>query len=317
LREQKAGWNPDRQIKLKEIFVKSVLNKKKRRDDWFLDDYTLNPYEGCSFNCQYCYIRGSKYGENMADSLSVKINAVEVLDRQLAFRVKKGQYGIIALASATDPYIRSEEKYLITQGFLNIILKHRFPVLMITKSELILRDVDILKAINSTAIHANDLAGKLPGAIISFSLSTLDEEISNTLEPGAPPPINRLRTMQKFKDAGFTVGVNLIPTLPFITDSSAELEKIIRTAKEFGADYILIGGLTLFGNGPADSKTLYRKFLERRFPHLISDYKRLYRIFYSPPKEYTADLAMRAAEICEKYRIRRTILATDKFSRSE
>jgi DNA repair photolyase len=154
---------------MREILVKSILNKKKKRDSWFLDDYTLNPYEGCSFNCQYCYIRGSKYGENLADHLSVKINGAEVLDRQLAFRVKKEQRGIIALASATDPYIQAEEKYRITESFLKVILKHRFPLLMITKSELILRDLGILSEIDRHAIHAADLTGKLNrGVILSF-----------------------------------------------------------------------------------------------------------------------------------------------------
>ena len=72
----------------REIEVKSVLNKKKKRDDWFLDDYTFNPYSSCSFNCLYCYIRGSKYGSNLESSLSVKINAIELLDKQLANRAK-------------------------------------------------------------------------------------------------------------------------------------------------------------------------------------------------------------------------------------
>jgi len=158
---------------MREIFVKSVLNKRKKRGDWFLDDYTLNPYEGCSFNCQYCYIRGSKYGENMEEQLSVKINAPEVLDRQLALRAKKGQYGIIALASATDPYLQAEEKYRMTEGLLKVILKHRFPVLIITKSQMVLRDLDLLREIDSAAIHAPDLQGRLSrGVIISFSVST-------------------------------------------------------------------------------------------------------------------------------------------------
>src|SRR5688572_14358978 len=155
---------------IKEITVKSILNKKKKRDSWFLDDYTLNPYEGCSFNCQYCYIRGSKYGENMAESLAVKVNGAEVLDRQLAFRVKKNQFGIIALASATDPYIKAEASYRITESFLKIILRHRFPLLVITKSELILRDLDLLKAIDKNAIHAPDLQEKISrGVILTFS----------------------------------------------------------------------------------------------------------------------------------------------------
>lgn len=294
----------------REITVKSILNKKKKRDAWFLDDYTLNPYEGCSFNCQYCYVRGSKYGENMEDTLAVKINGREVLDRQLAFRVKKDQYGIIALASATDPYIRLEEKLRMTEGFLKLILKHRFPVLMITKSTLILRDLELLKAIDRTAVHAPDLAGKLKcGAILSFSMSTLDEKIASVLEPGAPGPMKRLDTMRKCKEAGFLVGVNCIPTLPFISDTDDHLEQMVHAAKEHGADYILIGGLTLFGDQPADSKTLYYKFLERNYPHLLPEYKKLYRTFFSPPENYLRTLEERAERICKKYQIRRSILA--------
>jgi len=294
---------------VKEITVKSVLNRKKKRDSWFLDDYTLNPYEGCSFNCQYCYIRGSKYGENMEEKLSVKINGPEVLDKQLAFRVKKEQQGMIALASATDPYIAAEEKYCITAQFLKIIHKHRFPVLMITKSEMIMRDLDILKQIHRDAVHAPELRGKIPGAVISFSLSTLSDDISATLEPGAPLPMKRLQTMKLLKDAGFFVGVNCIPVLPFISDTEEQLDRLVCAAKDHDADYILIGGLTLFGNQPADSKVLYYKFLERKFPHLIPDYKRLYRIFFYPPKSYQQELERKADAICKKYNIRRSILA--------
>src|ERR1700754_3032787 len=96
---------------MKEIIVKSVLNKKKKRDSWFLDDYTLNPYQGCSFNCLYCYIRGSKYGVNMEEKVTIKKNALPLLDKQLAFRVKKNQYGIIAVASAIDPYMHVDDTH--------------------------------------------------------------------------------------------------------------------------------------------------------------------------------------------------------------
>jgi DNA repair photolyase len=297
---------------MREIIIKSVLNKKKHRDSWFLDDFTLNPYEGCSFNCQYCYIRGSKYGENMEEGLSVKINGPEVLDRQLAFRVKKNQYGIIALASATDPYIPAEEKYRITESYLKLILKHRFPVLVITKSKLILRDLDLLKEIDRQAIHASDLPGKLTrGAIISFSISTLDNDIASALEPGAPLPMERLKTMRQCKEAGLRVGVNAIPLLPYISDTHEQMDELVRVAKDYGADYILIGGLTLFGDQPADSKILYYKFLERKFPDLVERYESLYRIFFSPPKSYLAALDKRAEEICDKYQLRRTILEAE------
>lgn len=294
---------------MREIVVKSVLNKKKKRDEWFLDEYTLNPYEGCSFNCQYCYIRGSKYGANMSDSLSVKINGAEILDRQLSFRARKGQYGIIALASGTDPYIGAEIKYRVTRSFLEKILIHRFPLLIITKSDMILRDLDLLHGIDSNAIHAPDLRDRIDrGVVISFSLSTLDETIATTLEPGAPLPRVRLETMRKCKEAGFLVGVNCIPALPFISDTEESLEAMVTAAKQYGADYILIGGLTLFGNGPADSKTLYFKFLERMYPELIPRYQRLYGSFFMPPRNFLKSLESRSEAICRKHGMRRRIL---------
>jgi DNA repair photolyase len=245
----------------------------------------------------------------MAETLAVKINGAEVLDRQLAFRGKKTQYGIIALASATDPYIRAEEKYRMTESFLKIIQKHRFPLLMITKSELILRDLDILEEIDRNAIHAADLSGRLNrGVIISFSFSALDPVTATTLEPGAPLPQVRLETMKKCKEAGFLVGMNCIPTLPFISDSMEELEKMFIAAKDYGADYILIGGLTLFGSLPADSKTLYYKFLQRKFPHLVNEYKKLYSTFFYPPQSYQNSLYEKTEILSHRYAIRRSIL---------
>src|ERR1700741_5560641 len=97
------------------IQAKTIINKTRRRDPWFLDDYTINPYSGCSFNCLYCYIRGSKYGFNMEEKLSIKANAVELLDKQLSLRAKKGEYGIIVLSSATDPYLQFEKEERITR----------------------------------------------------------------------------------------------------------------------------------------------------------------------------------------------------------
>lgn len=257
-----------------EIQVKSILNKHKKRDDWFLDDYSVNPYSGCSFNCIYCYIRGSKYGENMAKTLSVKINAPELLEKQLSRRAKKGEYGIITLSSSTEPYMPIEEKLKLTRRLLEIILKYKFPVEIATKSELVLRDLDLLKEIDKNAILPDDLKPDLKhGAIISFSISTLDEKLAKTLEPGAPKPIERLETMRKCKEEVFFTGVCFIPVLPFLSDSDEQLEETIRTVKEYEADFIFAGGLTLFGNGPTDCKTLYYKFLEKHYPELVPKYK--------------------------------------------
>lgn len=131
-----------------EIEVKTILNKTKKRDPFFLDDYTVNPYSGCSFNCRYCYIRGSKYGENLEMKTSVKINAPQLLEKQLRLKAQKGQYGIIVLASATDPYLHFEEELEITRKLLKIISFYRFPVHIITKSPLVERDFDLLEEID-------------------------------------------------------------------------------------------------------------------------------------------------------------------------
>jgi len=143
--------------------------------------------------------------------------------------------------------------------------------------------------------------------VISFSLSTLDEKLAATLEPGAPSPRVRLETMKKCKDAGFLVGINAIPSLPYISDSAGQLEEMVAKVKSYGADYILIGGLTLYGSGQADSKTLYYKFLERTFPGKIKDYQTLYRDFFMPSKTYLRQLDERAEGLCRKYDIPRKI----------
>ena len=294
----------------REIIVKSVLNKKKKRDSWFLDEYTLNPYEGCAFNCQYCYIRGSKYGLNMEDGMAVKINTLEILDRQLSLRARKEQFGIIALASATDPYMRIEEQLRLTEGCLMLIYKHRFPVLMITKSPLILRDLALLKDIDQVAIHARDIASSVAhGAIVSFSFSTIDDTIAAKLEPGAPTPDERRNAIRKVKDAGLYVGVNLMPVLPLIHDSTEALEQMISAFKEAGADYVLTGSLTLFGNGLADSYTLYMKFLQRNFPDVLASYARLYNGYFMPSRAYQKDLSARASHLIAKYGLKEKITA--------
>ena len=144
--------------------VKSVLNKHKQRDSWFLDDYSVNPYEGCSCNCLYCYIRGSKYGTNMEDKLAVKTNALEILEKQLQNRQKKNQYGIVAVGSATDAYLHHELNQNMTRGMLQLLLKYRFPVFISTKSLLIKRDTAILKQIDNTAILPAELVNTLKRA---------------------------------------------------------------------------------------------------------------------------------------------------------
>ena len=289
--------------------VKSVLNKLKQRDSWFLVDYSVNPYEGCSCNCLYCYIRGSKYGENMEDGLAVKINALKILEKQLQARARKDKYGIIAVGSATDAYMPHEADFGMTERILKLLLKYRFPVFISTKRTLITRDLELLKQIDTQAILPWDLKethGR--GVILAVSVSSLNTTITNMLEPGAVPPVLRFQLVEQLKQQGFLVGVNAIPVLPFISDSEDELEKIISAAHQHGADFILVGSLTLFGNSTASSKTLYYKFLQRHNPDLIKAYDKLYAGNHFPSKKYLDELQFRVSKLCNKYNIRNSIL---------
>ena len=291
------------------ILVRSVLNKHKKRDEWFLDDYSVNPYSGCSFNCIYCYIRGSKYGENMAKTLSAKINAPEVLEKELERREKNKEYGIIAISTSTEPYQKIEGKLKLTRKILEVILKFRFPVHILTKSPLVLRDIDLLKEIDKNAILPTDLKNELRnGAIVNFSISTLDENLARIVEPGAPKPSERLEAMQKIREEGILAGISYVPVLPFLSDSEEDLSEMIKNAKDYGASFVFVGSLTLFGNGAADSKTLYFKFLEKYYPELLPKYESLYKHSFAPSKEYEKRLKEKSKRLCEKYGIKNKIV---------
>ncbi len=288
----------------KEIIVKSILNKTKKRDAWFLDDYTVNLYSSCSFNCLYCYIRGSKYGTNLAASLSVKTNAIELLDKQLGNRSKKGQYGIIVLSSATDPYLQIEKDYELTRQALQVILKHRFPVHVITKSALIKRDLDLLKEIDKVAILPKDLKTSLGrGCIITFSFSTLDDDVASIFEPGATRPSDRLDAMKVAIDQGFLTGVSMMPMLPFISDTTEHLNLLFSTFKECGASYVMPATITLFGNGKADSKTLVLNAIQKHFPHLEQRYTKYFSNSHELPAYYRDAFYKKMKELSEVYGI--------------
>ena len=293
----------------REIEVKSVLNKTKKRDSWFLDDYTLNLYSSCSFNCLYCYIRGSKYGTNLEDSLSIKTNAIEILDRQLFNRAKKNQYGIIVLSSATDPYLQIEKKYALTREALKIIAKYKFPVHIITKSDLIERDFDLLRQIDKTAILPNDLKERLNnrGTIVSFSFSTLDDKVAKIFEKGATKPTERLEALNKTVAENFHTGVSLMPLLPFISDTTEHLDLLFSTFQESKVNYILPATITLFGNGSADSKTLMINAIKKHYPELENKYLNYFKNGSQMPTYYKKAFANKIKELSIEYGIKNKI----------
>ncbi|MFK8036960.1 MAG: radical SAM protein [Crocinitomicaceae bacterium] len=296
----------------KEIEVKSVLNKTKKRDSWFLDDYTLNLYSSCGFNCLYCYIRGSKYGTNLEDSLSVKINAIEILDRQLFNRAKKGQYGIIVLSSATDPYQKLEKSYQLTRQALKVIAKHKFPVHIITKSDLIERDFDILHQINKVAILPEDLSPRLnKGVIVSFSFSTLDDHVASIFEKGATKPTDRLTALAKTIDQKFLTGVSLMPLLPFISDTTEHLNHMFSTFERCKVNYVLPASITLFGQNKADSKYLVLNAIREHYPHLEQRYLNYFKNSSEMPNYYKTAFSKKMIELCNTYHLKNKI---EKFA---
>jgi DNA repair photolyase len=306
---ENIGQKVEGRSEISKIQVKSILNKHKKRDSWFLSDYTINPYYGCSINCLYCYIRGSKYGGNTTHRTSAKANAPEILVKQLKKRAKNKEYGLIALATSSEPYPKIEEELKLTRTILQIIARFKFPVSILTKSTLVLRDMDVLKKIKENAILPADLKPKLKGgALISFSFSTPDEKLAKIFEPNAPTPKERLKTMKKFKNEGFKVGVCYMPVLPFLSDSDKQIEKMVVLAKNYGADSILTAGLTLFGDEPQDCKTAYYKVIERNFPEILEKTKRLFGNKFYPTSKYQKDLAERADKICKKYEIKNRII---------
>ncbi|HMG91890.1 MAG TPA: radical SAM protein [Chryseolinea sp.] len=293
----------------REILVKSVLNKTKRRDPWFLDDYTINPYSACSFNCLFCYIRGSKYGEHMEEKLSIKSNALEVLDKQLKNRARKNQHGIIVLSSATDPYLQIEKDTLLTRKILELILQYRFPVHVITRSNLVVRDFDLLKEINERAILPPDLSSTLRhGAIITFSFSTTDDVIQKIFEPGATSSTQRLEAVKQSVASGFHTGISLMPLLPYISDTPEQLTQMFSIFEGLNVKYIFPASLTLFGTNPSDSKPLMLAAIREHYPGLEAQYLKLYSYGFQPPKWYRDMVDKRAQACCEKFNLKNSIV---------
>ena len=302
----------------REIEVKSILNKTKKRDSWFLDDYTINLYSSCSFNCLYCYIRGSKYGTNLEESLSIKTNAIEVLDRQLANRAKKGQYGFIVLSSATDPYLQIEKKYGLTRSALEIIAKYKFPVHIITKSDLIERDYDLLHQIDQTAILPGDLKNQVNrGTIISFSFSTVDDDIGKIFEPGATKPSTRIETVKNTVKEGFFTGISMMPLLPFITDTTAHLNTLFSTFRDCKVNYVLPATLTLFGSGKADSKTLMLNAIRKHYPDLEKRYLGYFANGSQMPAYYQSAFYKKMKELCAEFGLTNSILEAVNKKRTD
>ena len=252
---------------IKEVEAKSILRKQKKIESWFLTRYGMNLYRGCQHNCVYCDGRAEKYqvdGE-FGEDVVVKINAIDLLQRELDPKrkrtpFKKGYMGVGG--GVGDSYQPAEKKYELTRKTLQLLYEKNFPVHVLTKSTLVKRDINILKKIN-----------KKTRAIVSFSFSSADDEISTIFEPGVPPPSERLKTIKMFKEEGISCGMYLMPVIPFITDTREKIEETVRNACEAGIDFIIFSGMTL---KEGRQKDYYFDVLKNHYPKLIVDYQNIY-----------------------------------------
>ena len=262
---------------------------------------------GCSFDCKYCYINGSKYAGS-TKSFYIKSNALNILKNQLKRKSKIGERGIILFGSATDPYIDIEKELFLTRDLLKITNRFRFPIHLVTKSDLVLRDIDLFKKINKNGLLPKDIEKLDSKVIITFSFSTLDEKVAKIFEPNAPNINRRLKAIKKLKDEEFLVGVSLIPLLPFISDSYASIDKIISIFSDIEVDYVFGGSLTLFGEGDNDSKTKYYKILNENFPKFVEPTKNIFKEKEYPNINYQNNIYKNLENVCRKYNIKNSII---------
>lgn len=251
-----------------EISAKSILRKQKRVDSWFLTRYGMNLYRGCLHDCAYCDGRAEGYyveGEFGRDVV-VKVNAVDLLRRELdpARRRVPLKPGYLMLGGGVgDCYQPAEERYCLARRALQLFLERRWPVHVLTKSTLVQRDMDLITAIN-----------RARRAIVSFSFSTVDDEVAARFEPGVPPPSERLIAMSRFRDAGVATGMYLMPVIPFVTDTPPMIEAALRAARAIGIDFVVFGGLTLKDGRQREH---FLRVLERHYPHRAHEYEIIYR----------------------------------------
>jgi len=281
---------------INEMKAKTILRKAKKIDSWFLSRYNMNIYRGCQHACVYCDGRNEKYQVegDFGKSVTIKINASELLEAELGkyFENSRKRPDIIMVGGGVgDSYQPVDKDYQLTKNILTILEKHAIPIHILTKSNLILRDMNIIKKINNTK------------AIVSMSFSSVDDELSELLEPGVASPSERLAVLQEFKNAGISCGMYLMPTIPYITDSPEKIEECFQKASQLDLDFIVYAGLTL---KEGRQKQFFYNFLEQYYPELIDQYDDLYQEgneWGSPNQDYSESFGHFLLTLSQKYKM--------------
>jgi DNA repair photolyase len=270
--------------------VRSLLNRCTSQRMPFT--WTINPYRGCEFACKYCYARYTHEFMEMRDGVDferkvfVKQHTAGLLGRELR-KVKAGEE--IAIGTATDPYQPAERRYEVTRGILEELARHGgLDLGIVTKSNLILRDVEVLKEVSAR----NRLS-------VSITITTLNADLARILEPRAPRPDLRVETVRRLNEAGITTGVACAPVLPGITDGPRQLEGIVRATAEARGKHIFVNPLFL----KPCSAAMFLPFLEKEFPQLVESYRQRFQSRAFLPQGYRKRISQLMARLKWKYGI--------------
>jgi len=206
------------------IPAKQILSQRTYNENWFGTNYNMNIYKGCSHGCIYCDSRSECYGIESFDKVRGKDKAIDIINTELKAKRKKG---VIGTGAMSDPYNPLEKEYNYTRKALELIDLYNFGVAIATKSELITRDIDILKNITT---HSP--------VIVKITITTSEDDLGKKIEPKVSLPSKRFEAIKMLSQNGIFTGILLMPVLPFIADNEKNIINIINQAADSGAKFI-------------------------------------------------------------------------------
>ena len=236
-------------LRIRKVTAKSILNPSRISGV----TYAINPYVGCQHACSYCYARFmTRYtghqGEEWGTFIDAKINAPRILQQQLR-RKRSLAKDPVLLSSVTDAYQPVEQRFELTRRCLEVLVRHQFPISILTKSDLVLRDADLL--------------GEGSDNEVGMTIITLDERVRRVFEQGAPPSTRRIEALRSLSTRGIRTYAFIGPIIPFL--STPDLEELVRLLGDSGVSYILFDRLNIkYGNRPVINQALQNHFGEEK-----------------------------------------------------
>ena len=263
--------------------AKSILSGYAAENRWFGLNYNMNLYRGCTHGCIYCDSRSECYRNPDFDHVYAKRDALTILKRELAARRKPG---VVGTGAMSDPYNPHEAELFLTRGALALIADAGFGIAIMTKSDLVVRDIDVLRRI----------ARQAP-AMVMITVTCADDALCRIIEPNAPSPSRRFAAIHELSRAGILCGVLMMPILPFITDSWEQVADVVHAAAAAGARFIYPGfGVTLRGN----QRAYFYEKLDAYFPGKSARYRMSFHDAYACNSPHSRALATRFAALCRK-----------------